>query len=412
MFSKRGQDDSTHHDSSTSSSNTLQVSNSRVTLSVTAAPPLGSFAVGSTIRPRVHVHATDKGDKSPYSAQSLRFVGTAKSTIMGKDRWQAAQVVNAAGGGPAMPVTSQERVTFIDLEVPLVSPAQVKSPSDSKKSSDKEHSGECGGTYELLVPSAPDGQLLPTYRPAKFTNDLAMVGVKYELEFVGKRPGLLKLDDKLSVEIPICVALPQVPASDMPIEEWPSTQASRALKFKGPEAASLGLDAILSCKPLSGTGEPIKFQLVLQPSHPSALALIQSADQNPLPKVLVVLNRRLTTSPIDNPGRGKTDFRWASICIQKPTKLATKEQTDGSWKWQASIAVPPEERTVLSKGLSIEYTLACQISSPALENSSFAVSLPVFLPSAPAEVSLAMSSTNGAERVAGGVDDHLPAYSV
>ncbi|KAK4051949.1 hypothetical protein OIV83_002654 [Microbotryomycetes sp. JL201] len=295
-MSNKHQHHGSDEDETATSSLSLQASNSRVSLTLTAPHRLGdgpTFAVGSTIRPRVRVHAADKRDKSPYSSLALRLVGQAKATIMGKDRWQAAQIVNAsAGGGPAMPVTSQEKITFIDVEIPLVSPAQVvPSSSEMKKGRETGDSGIYGGMYELRIPEAGDNQLLPTHRPAKFTNDLALVGVKYELQLAGKRPGFLKLDDKF-----------------------------HRMTY------------------LSKNG--------------------QSADKEPLPKVSIVLNRRLTTSPVENPNRGKQDFRWASICIQKPVKLETKEPSDGMWIWYGDIQVPPEERTVLSKGLSIEVSLA------------------------------------------------------
>ncbi|KAK4058264.1 hypothetical protein OIO90_000421 [Microbotryomycetes sp. JL221] len=396
----------------TASSSTLTTSNSRATLTLSLSAAGGSsstplVAVGNTIRPQVTVKL-DKHGKSPYSSLALRFVGSTKTTIMGKPRWQAAQMVNMSMGAPGTLVTCQEKLTFLDVQLPLVSPSNiVRQQGQSKKSATNDEQPDMslyGGTYELKIPPAPDNELLPSYDGAKDALDMAIIGVKYELQLIGKRQGMFKLDDKLSLEIPLCVPIPNSTSRNLPIEQWPSVRVSRPLKFKGQEAAGLAMNGILSYQPLSAAGDELEFQLVLEPSERLASSLLQSStDKNPLPKAFIGLHRKVMTSPIRDPNQGQSNYTWPSIGIQKPIILEQTQPTkEGVWIWRDKLYIPTGEHTVISKGLKVEYTLGCQVVSPALDRSSFTISMPLLIPSAPRELVNADYNVESGE---------LPAYT-
>lgn len=70
-------------------------------------------------------------------------------------------------GGSPMPVTSTENLTFLDVEIPLVSSAgarKVAEQAEKGKEHDDREAGAEGGVYEVILPPAPEGQLLPTFK--------------------------------------------------------------------------------------------------------------------------------------------------------------------------------------------------------------------------------------------------------
>lgn len=119
---------------------------------------------------------------------------------MGKDRWQAGQLANVGMGGSGMLITSIETLTFLDLAVPLVgsSGARAQAEKGEKHGGNEEKLG--GGVYEVTLPAAPDGQLLPSYADTG-PGDAAGVRVWYSLELLGTRHGMFKTNDKCALPL-------------------------------------------------------------------------------------------------------------------------------------------------------------------------------------------------------------------
>lgn len=60
-----------------------------------------------------------------------------------------------------MSITSFERLTFLDVEIPLVTSAAAK---DAGRTSDD---GAGGGVYEFALPEVGTGELLPSYKKSE-----------------------------------------------------------------------------------------------------------------------------------------------------------------------------------------------------------------------------------------------------
>lgn len=98
--------------------------------------------------------------------------------------------------GPAgMPITSVERLPFLDLEIPLVSSPTAE--QDSKVSEKARNSDDSypmtvkAGSrfvFEFVLPPAPDGQLLPAVAPREFdmseTSSPPLLRNTFELELL------------------------------------------------------------------------------------------------------------------------------------------------------------------------------------------------------------------------------------
>ncbi|GAA5831896.1 hypothetical protein JCM3766R1_000142 [Sporobolomyces carnicolor] len=373
---------------SSGSSGQLSASNSRVELSLSLSQPC---LIGTTLRPTVHYKAD-----AHYASTSLRLVGETRATIMGKERWQAGVVMNASLGGPAMgaagmPITSVERLTFLDFEIPLVSSSSA--PHDAKRPEKSEwdaHMPQAGSraVYEFALPAPPDEQLLPALAPREF--DMTTVSVVWTLKFVGVRKGLLRKNDSLSIDLPVVCASrqPSLPRT---------VSAVQSFKFDTGKNEGMTLQAHVDATPLSHRA-PLLFSLSLEPSSSSAAHLLTTS--SPPVKVNASLSRHTRTTPIANPNSGRS-FEWAGVRI---LAVDLERVKDDDWRWQGMIQIPEGECTVESKGVAVTHKLNCHIISPVLAQAALHVSLPVFLPSSPIE-----SSQDQLDDV---VNPHdLPAYT-
>lgn len=66
-------------------------------------------------------------------------------------------LLNASMGGPAVSITTQERLTFLDIDIPL-----GRSTGVAEKKGDVAES-TTAGVYEVTIPCASD-ELLPSYK--------------------------------------------------------------------------------------------------------------------------------------------------------------------------------------------------------------------------------------------------------
>ncbi|GAA6058629.1 hypothetical protein JCM10212_004040 [Sporobolomyces blumeae] len=406
----------------------LSVSNSRVTLSLATTPShLGVTCPGETLRPTLRF----SDQASHYDSVSLRLVAETRSTIMGKDRWQAGSAINTGLGGSAMgisgiPVTSTENVPFFDQPIPLVSTSDAAEAAQGpeKHSTTGGASSRAGAgratpgpgelsfapgsqaVFEFVLPTPPEGHVLPTVRPPP-PDTLATVSVCWMIKFEGVRKGLLRRNDHLTLEFP--VVFPTRTTAPKP-----TTSVTHPFKYeKGDNSQEgLSLKADLSVTPLTHRS-PVRFHLVLTPSSPSAAHLLSpsSSASSPL-SVTCSLSRQVRTTPILRPENGRT-FEWAATRIAMGDVSEVRGQ---AWVYEGTIALPDHEATVETNGLAIKYFVNCHLHSNALAHAALHVSVPVFVPSTPHELG---TLTNAAGQGHGeqlalqseGGEGDLPAYS-
>ncbi|GAA5992724.1 hypothetical protein JCM11641_004866 [Rhodosporidiobolus odoratus] len=343
-------------------------------------PDIGICYPGATLQAAAHV----KGARS-YERLSLRLIGETQTTIMGKDRWQAATIINASmgNGAGAMPVSSFERHTFADEELSLAESAAPRagisdSPARSGRTADE------GGVISFTIPAV--SELLPSLsrqeaaRADHLPLDAAGGYVRWRLKLEGIRKGFLKSNDKLDLYLPV-----RFPSSPWCHAYDATVSVSKALKFEGGGNDAPTVEAQLNCQPPTTSGCPLAFTLVLHPSGASAARLLVS--DAPTIKATAFLASQTRTAPIDNPSSGQ-DFAWAAVRIaqgqvERIESPAASDSKKTALVWQGSVTPPPGEATVDSKGLSIKYTLGCHLVSPIFAQGSLHISLPVFLASSP-----------------------------
>ncbi|GAA6025993.1 hypothetical protein JCM11491_000593 [Sporobolomyces phaffii] len=294
-------------------------------------------------------------------------------------------------GAAGMPITSVERLTFVQIDVPLVS-SSTAATEDAKRTekhagaitSSTELSAGSQSLYEVTLPAAPDSQLLPSVTPPDF--DMTTFTVTWSLKFVGVRKGLLHRNDSLVLEIP--VAYPSTPPT-LPT----SVSLTKPFKFDTNANQGMTLEAELSVVPIAHRS-PLRFMLSLVPSSPAAAHLLSS----PPLKVTASLSRHPRTTPVANKNLGRP-FEWAGVRI---SSIDLERVKDADWKWEGAINLPRGECTVESKGVSISHNINCHIVSPVLAQAALHISLPVFLPSSPIEPTAPSYENPSAE---------LPAYA-
>ncbi|KAI5475031.1 hypothetical protein MNV49_002089 [Pseudohyphozyma bogoriensis] len=318
---------------------------------------------------------------------------------MGKDRWQAGVLLNTGAGGSAMLVTNIENRTFLELEVPLVSGtgAREQAESGGKKGKSEGGGGIGEGVYEVVLPEVigEQGALLPTWLMPENEQEAAGVSVVYTLEFLGTRKGMFKSNDKLSLNVPISFPVPTQP--ELLLESWPSTTASKGLKYKS-DSTPLTVEATLSHRPLSTSSEPLSFHLLLTPSSPSTAPLLSPSSFT----VSASASRKIRTTPIVDPSSGK-EFAWAGVRLglrDKPV-VEVVEAGKGELRWEGRLTFPGAQRTVEWSSFSVKYYLTLNITSPNLDG-NLVVATEVFVPSAE-------TSIDGVSEEVGG-DAPPPAY--
>ncbi|KAM0755039.1 hypothetical protein T439DRAFT_322098 [Meredithblackwellia eburnea MCA 4105] len=352
-----------------SQNNNLKQSNSRISITLDNPTNNDSFNPGETLSCRIAISSGTE-----YTKLSLSLKGTTTATIMGKDRWQAGQLSNIGMGGSGMLITSQETLTFLDMDIPLLSPA----PSDFKAGgSSKEGSYNAeSGVYTFQIPFNSHGQLLPSY--TRILDDATGVEVKYLLELHGSRSGFFKSNDKLELEIPVSIPIGGPDPNSLEPNLWPST--ANLPSFKNG-------DIVLTHRPLSTTSDILCFRILIPPG------LLPPSLQ---PTVVATLSRRTRTTPEDK-NLGKS-FNWAGVRVAKG-----EVKRVGNDEWEGSVSVPKGQHTIESKGVGIRYMVGCQISSrdtsPPL---ALSTSMPVFIPS---------SSVRGEATRQVEWEDDLPPYT-
>ncbi|GAA5851023.1 hypothetical protein JCM9279_005262 [Rhodotorula babjevae] len=347
----------------------LSTSSSRLALSLRLPPP-GLVCPGSTIHPAIRL----RGD-AHYERITLRLVAESRVNVMGKARWQAGAAANVGMGAPGggMPITTPERLTFLDLDIPLLSTATSAQPEKKAPDSSSAAGSPGEGLYEVAVPFPPDGQILPTFAAKEY--DAAGVSVVWSLELEGTRKGWFRQNDKLSLDLPVVFPLPS---------SGPPSQATltKQLKFEGNEPGGLATEATIFCDPLLSSTSTLRYRLLLRPSSPTALHLLQSNELKPSASIA----RQIRTAPIANPNSGR-EFEWAAVRLKAGDLAPVEAREEGTLEWTGEMEPPEGECTVESRGLSVRYTLTCHLHSTIFAKAGLHVPLPIFLPSAPVELS-------------------------
>ncbi|BGP46829.1 hypothetical protein JCM10450v2_002678 [Rhodotorula kratochvilovae] len=334
----------------------LSAVSSRLALSL-RLPTLGVVHPGSTVHPTVHI----TGD-AHYERLTLRLVAESRVNVMGKAHWQVGVAMNATMGGPGgrMPITTLERLTFLDVDIPFLSSAGSSGAASEKKEAPTAETAPRDGVYEMSVPFPPDGQILPAFKQKEY--DAAGASVSWSLQLEGVRKGWYRQNDK---------CLP-------PLE----TTITKQLKFDGDGSGGLSAEATLSCEPVLISSSLLRFRLILRPSSSTALHLLRSNELKPSSS----LSRQIRTAPIANPHSGR-EFDWSALRIATGSLEPNKAHEEGILEWRGELRVPEGEYTLESKGLSVKYTLMCHLHSTIFAQAALHIPLAVFLPSLPVELS-------------------------
>jgi len=181
-------------------------------------------------------------------------------------------------GGPALTITSQEHLPFLEIDIPLSSRRALDIKEKAGRSSSETNGS---GIYEVTIPDI--GQLLPSYKKSDLdqgelgfraaevqlliialsrswrrrrlhhpgtwqtlglTQDERQVS---ETELAALRPTLtLANSRRLSLEVPICFPISPPLPFDLPQEHYPSSTGTQSLKFKSGEGNSLSVEAKVS----------------------------------------------------------------------------------------------------------------------------------------------------------------------
>ena len=164
---------------------------------------------------------------------------------MGIDRYQVAVQSNIGSGGSAMMVTSRETLTFLDLELELISPddAHLDAGDDQKKAGggrgDVGPGNLRGGIYSVTL---PQWVTRPSFPP--LADDPAGVSCRYAIEVVGQRKGLFKKNDRISLELPVAIPFKTpVAANELEERNWSTHSVQRPLKFKGADDQDVSVTA-------------------------------------------------------------------------------------------------------------------------------------------------------------------------
>ncbi|GAA5824922.1 hypothetical protein JCM3770_002294 [Rhodotorula araucariae] len=351
----------------------LSAANSRLRLSLQLSPP-GLAYPGLTLLPTVRIT-----QDAHYDHLALRLVAENRVNVMGRAHWQVGAVTNATMGGAAMPITTIERLTLLDINGPLLS-ATTPSLRREKDGAPQPGTTPQDGVYEVTMPFPPDGQIFPTFAQKEY--DAAGASVVWRLQLEGMRKGWYRHNDKLSLELPVGFPLPSPP---LPLE----TTLTKHLKFEGNEPGGLSADATLSCEPVLASSSLLRFHLILRPSSSTALHLLRADELKPSSS----LSRQIRTAPIANPHSGR-DFTWAAVRIVTGSLEPTKSCAEDVLEWGGELRVPDGECTVDSKGLSVKYTLMCHLHSTIFAQAALHIPLALFLPSSPVELSVSRDAAS------------------
>lgn len=111
----------------------------------------------------------------------------------------------------------------------------------------------------------------------------------------------------------------------------------------------------LSYHPLAVAGQPLTFSLLLTPSNPSGLSTLTTPERTS-PKLIVMFSRRVRTTPIDDPSKGR-NCDWAGLRVAGATGDDVVEARNGQFEWKGQVDIPKEERTVQSKGVGVKVSV-------------------------------------------------------
>ncbi|GAA5863821.1 hypothetical protein JCM3774_001168 [Rhodotorula dairenensis] len=387
----------------------LHASNSRISLSLQIPPP-GVCYPGQVLHPVVRFKSDTK-----YEKLSLRLHAETPVRVWGKDRWQAGAIASGTlGGGGGVPVTSLERSVFIDQEIPFTSSGRLAT-GDSKQHSHVHESVPEEGVYEFVLPPPPQGQLIPSVVAADGLADGAQCSVVWTLELEGVRHGWYKFNDKLSLLLPV------VMPTRMP-DHLLEVQTVKSLKYAGRSDQSLSVAARLICDVPTHSEATLRYRLSLVPTDNAARAVLDSAlsanSASPI-KTSATLARQVRTSPARS--ENGQDFNWAAVrvaggTLERETRAAsdktgaTARAPSSGLDWIGELVVPPNHWTVRSRYLDINYVLNCHLRSSIFPDGDLHLSLPMPLPSVPAELAGLGTADAGADQpVASG--SVLPPYA-
>ncbi|ORY27619.1 hypothetical protein BCR39DRAFT_222064 [Naematelia encephala] len=346
--------------------------------------PDQTYHPGSTVQVKLSVPRSDVNTVDGDVACSLE--GYSSVGLMGKSRYQAAQIANAGmGAGGAYAVTAHEDHVF------------ARSSNTIPMTLDKSHA-EMGGEqvqFEngLVVPTVrtcdcpgpKENGILPSVPETDMPDRSSVV---WKVKVVIKRKGLLKRDIHLSVII--SMDLPPNPPLQNPL----SFTASRPLSFSNntlssPPQLTAELVILRPTKPLT---IPFRILLSTTPS-PSILSIDDIPPRGDL-EVSFSLSRHVWTSGIENSKfNDKGGFQWVGTRVgtlgkgtgNTPGRIGLVqgekggEKSRGVLEFEGEYEYLPGQKTVQGCGLAITWSAHVHAQWNKMQ-SPLSINAPIQLP--------------------------------
>ncbi|KAK4704498.1 hypothetical protein P7C70_g1713, partial [Phenoliferia sp. Uapishka_3] len=332
---------------------------------VTVKPPIApatSFRPGDVVS--VFVKLSNPAD---YTFLKLTLVGKTVAPLMLAARTQ----LNGTGGAGGL-LESAEHAPFLELDFERVKPYYTS--FDEKKENIVPGEGEeatFGGAYEIRIPEAAEGQLMPSFSPKIQMNGGTPMEIKYYVRLDGTRRQMFRLKDKIKVPLPVSYPSLEVSSCDL------TATNTGLLKFVGANNKKPRIEATLTYQPLNVTGDVLRMRLVANiVDSTSGFAALSSTPIIPR----AIISRQLFSRPRSNTS-GNRGFVFDgcvfAATILKPVAEAT---SDGSLAWEGEIKVKTEEHTVVCDWMKIFYSLVCHIQCAGFEH-ELRIRCPIFIPS-------------------------------
>ncbi|GAA97204.1 uncharacterized protein L969DRAFT_84368 [Mixia osmundae IAM 14324] len=327
-------------------------------------------------------------DLTRYTAVTVRLKGYSEGMVYGKDRWQAAQVAAGAGsGGGMMPIQTREIHPFLEMSQTVYDHAQVVSKD---KTSGKTKQATLGFSFDIADSRATHKNdiSLPLPPTARVDDgDWSHASIGYKLSIRGERSGMLKLDDKLKLEIPLAI-FSSTNDSHMPPAYASHTaheSAKRELTYKSDSSSPPFIEGTLSFTPPTYRGALLQYvvsiKLVSQDGQPPSDSLLASVMSELT--ILVSLGRGSSVRPIVRPEGGQP-FDYATTKIKASQARRDADDPHAGMKTFSGV-IPIDEREVsaFSPGVDIHYMLTAHLKCRLISGGMLNISSPILLPSEP-----------------------------
>ncbi|KAK4701090.1 hypothetical protein P7C70_g5147, partial [Phenoliferia sp. Uapishka_3] len=354
----------------------------RIVLTIT--PPI---APATTFRPGDVVRAivSNPGD---YTSLRLKLIGETITPTklrprsvsflscqqeMGTDLVTSTQRMIGSLGEREESETA-ELACFLELDFVEVTGYALAEQEKMGRQSSGQEELKIGRAFEVRIPEAAVGQLMPTFSPKSQTKGGAPMEVKYCVQLEGTRRQMFHLKDKTTISIPVSYPSFAMSSSNLSASstgflkmvgvgtEKPKVEAAvsillqKAGKTNEPDFCSREF----SYEPLNFTGDVLRMRLVAN--------LVGSrqtfADLSSAPIVAQArISRKLYSRRQSNDSEGDGFTFDAHIFGATTLKLVAEASNSGQMVWEGDIKILKEERTVVCDWMKIYQRTASKVAS-------------------------------------------------